>query len=116
MKITLAAAFSIQGNISQNMDKIEAVLRTHPDQDFVLFGEAFIQGFNSLNFNPDHDQQFALDHGDPPLRRLQEMAKTFHSGIGVGYFRFHAGKWTSNDLIISNSGEILLDYARMSPG
>ena len=116
MKITLAAAFSIQGNISQNMDKIEAVLRTHPDQDFVLFGEAFIQGFNSLNFNPDHDRQFALDHGDPPLRRLQEMAKTFHSGIGVGYFRFHAGKWTSNDLIISNSGEILLDYARMSPG
>lgn len=42
--------------------------------------------------------------------------KNGHSGIGVGYFRFHQGKWTSNYLIISNQGEILLDYARMSPG
>ena len=116
MKITLAAALSVNGNLSQNLNKIEAVLRAHPDQDFVLFGEAFLQGFNSLTFDPDHDQQWAVDHSDAPISWLRDLARTVHSGIGVGYFRFHQGKWTSNYLIISNQGDILLDYARMSPG
>lgn len=48
MKITLVAALSVNGNLSQNLNKIEAVLRTHPDQDFILFGEAFLQGFNAV--------------------------------------------------------------------
>lgn len=116
MKITLAAALSVNGSIPQNLNKIKAVLRAHPDQDFVLFGEAFLQSFNSLTFDPDHDRQWAVDHSDAPIGWLRDLARTVHSGIGVGYFRFHQGKWTSNYLIISNQGEILLDYARMSPG
>ena len=102
MKITLAAALSVNGSIPQNLNKIKAVLRAHPDQDFVLFGEAFLQSFNSLTFDPDHDRQWAVDHSDAPIGWLRDLARTVHSGIGVGYFRFHQGKWTSNYLIISN--------------
>ena len=91
MKITLAAAISVNGNLSQNLNKIEAVLHAHPDQDFILFGEAFLQGFNSLTFDPDHDRQWAVDHSDAPISWLRDLARTVHSGIGVGYFRFHQG-------------------------
>lgn len=116
MLITLASAVSATGQILRNLKQIEKILSEHPDQDFVLFGEAFIQGFNSLNFDSDQDRQFALDHDCEILQRLQSLAKTYNSGLGVGYLRFHNEVWTSNYLVISKQGEILLDYARMSPG
>ena len=67
MMIALAAVGFRNGDITYNKEKIKAVIRDHgyKQADIVLFGETFLQGFDSLSWNYDSDKSIAVKMNDP---------------------------------------------------
>ena len=58
MMIALAAVGFKNGDIAYNKEKIKTVIRDHGNKqvDLILFGETFLQGFDSLSWNYDSDK------------------------------------------------------------
>ncbi|MBQ9580267.1 MAG: carbon-nitrogen hydrolase family protein, partial [Lachnospiraceae bacterium] len=57
LRIALAAYKFINNDIEHNMGKIEKALKEVSGKvDLVCFGETFLQGFDSLNWNYGHDK------------------------------------------------------------
>ena len=63
MKCALAAAGFINGDIEYNKAVLADTLgKCAGKADAVIFGEAFLQGFDSLNFTAGHDSWLLMAH------------------------------------------------------
>ncbi|MBR1855928.1 MAG: hypothetical protein IJ803_02505 [Oribacterium sp.] len=69
MMIALAAVGFKNGDIAYNKEKIKTVIRDHGNRqvDLILFGETFLQGFDSLSWNYDSDKSIAVKMNDPVI-------------------------------------------------
>lgn len=116
MIISLAAVIQKKKDLAFNVRQIEKTVRSCQGSDFVCFGEAFLQGFDSLCWIPDQDRKIALASESPVLQNLRRLAAACKTGLAFGYYRLENGRISSNYQVISKTGEILADYQRMSSG
>ena len=76
MKCALAAAGFINGDIEYNKAVLADTLgKCAGKADAVIFGEAFLQGFDSLNFTARHDMAVAVSREGRVIHELCQLAK-----------------------------------------
>lgn len=118
MMIALAAVGFRNGNITYNKEKIKTVIRDHgyKQADIVLFGETFLQGFDSLSWNYDSDKSIAVKMNDPIIDEIRKTAKEYSVAVSFGYIEKTEGSLFSSQLTIDKNGEILDNFRRVSVG
>jgi N-carbamoylputrescine amidase len=116
MKIGLVSYLSKNRDISFNVQQIElAFKRSKGKVDLLCFGEAFIQGFDSLCWNYEIDKNIALSLSSNLISQLKKWSIQYGISLITGYIERDQEKLYSSCVVISN-GEIVHNYRRISKG
>lgn len=116
MRIGLAAYRSENGNIGFNLSQIEkALAATRGQVDLLVFGEAFLQGFDSLTWDPEKDLSTAVTADSAEMNRLRELSKEYGTAILTGYIEREGDRIYSSCAVILD-GAMICNYRRVSPG
>lgn len=117
MKYALAAAGFLNGDIGYNKAVLAGTLETYAGKaDAVLFGEAFLQGFDSLDFTARHDAAVAVSREAHVIHELCQLAKEHAAAVSFGFLEQDCGAFFSSQLTIDQTGRVLDLYRRVSPG
>ena len=117
MRIALASARIVDRDINYNLSQMERYMKEAKTNgaDLVCFGEAFLQGFNSLSWRYEEDRKIALS----PFSQEFMQIKTLTTKIGIdvlfGYNELEKDTLYSSCAMIAN-GEIIHNYRRISKG
>ena len=116
--IALAAVGFKNGDITYNKEKIKTVIREHGlrQADLILFGETFLQGFDSLSWNYESDKDIAVTIDDPVIDEIRETAKDYSVAVSFGYIEKNGDSLFSSQLTVGKDGEILDNFRRVSVG
>lgn len=117
MKIALACYQFKNNEIQANLQKLESGMKlaSSKQADLVCFGEAFLQGFDSLNWNYEHDKEIAVSQNDATNITIFELTIKYKVDIMFGYFEKDDQRIYSSEIIMSK-GKILYNYRRISKG
>lgn len=117
MRCALAALEFVNDATAQNLRTILSAMREYAGRaDLILFGEAFLQGFDAANFDPAHDSRLAITLEDPMIRRLREAARCHGVAVSFGFIEQDGPFFYSSQLTIDASGRVADHYRRVSPG
>jgi len=118
-KIALAAIKSIDFDITNNLLEIEKLIKKANDGDaeFLLLGEAVLNGFSGLEWDYEKDIEVnAIAQDSAIMQVLSESCKKKKIGIGIGYYEKSDGFICDSYIIINENGEIVINSRRMSEG
>lgn len=113
MKLSLAVSKFINADIEYNLAKIKEAYQRNDDVDMVCFAESFLQGFDALDFNFEHDKRIAISQDDLIIKELCRMTKGENRALSFGYFELCLGKIYSSYMTIFD-GEIINNYRRIT--
>lgn len=82
----------------------------------LCFGESFLQGFDSLSWNYEVDKNIAISIDSHHITEIAQCAKENSVAIAFGYPEYENEKIYSSYLVISDSGEIIFNFRRVSEG
>lgn len=117
MRCALAALEFVNHATAQNLRTILDAMREYAGRaDLILFGEAFLQGFDAANFDPAHDHEIAITLDDPAVKQLREAARRHRIAVSFGFIERDSRDFYSSQLTISAAGDIADHYRRVSPG
>lgn len=117
MKIVLAAQPVTNWNMEANLRTIlQAVHSFSGKADLILFGEAFLQGFDALCWDYEKDTALAVQPTDPVIARICQAARQAQIGISFGCFEKDSGLFYSSQFVIDASGKLIDIFRRVSPG
>jgi hypothetical protein len=118
MKIALAQANDATGDIKFNLQTLHKhVLRASESHaDAIFFGEAFLQGFDALNFDFGHDQTLAKSLDCPELYFIARLAHDRGIAIGLGFYRLDGEAIHSSYIVFDKNGSRVALYDRISSG
>jgi len=117
MRVALASCFFRNGEIAFNLAQAERFAREAAASGaaLVVFGETFLQGFDSLSWDWETDRAVALSQDDPPLRALARLSAETGTDICVGYVE-RDGESLYSSAALYSGGRLLRNYRRVSPG
>lgn len=118
MKIGLVSEIFQDGNIEYNINQIKRrmIECSKRNFDLICFGESFLQGFEGLSWEYHEDLTRACSQNDEIMRSLKELAISYKIAISFGYIERDEGTIYSSNIVISDDGEILNNYRRITPG
>lgn len=117
MKCALAAVGFLNKDIEYNKAILADTLKKCAGKaDVVIFGEAFLQGFDSINFTVEHDLAAAVSREDRLIHEICRMAKGSSIAVSFGFMEQDCGAFFSSQMTIDQSGRIIDLYRRVSPG
>lgn len=117
MRIALAALGFVNKDINHNkMVMIDTLNNLKNKVDIVLFGEAFLQGFDSLSFDYEKDKYIPLSIYSDVIREIIETAKNNQIAVSFGFIEKEDNKVYSSQLTIDSEGNIVNLYRRVSKG
>ena len=118
MKIALVAALSQTKEKEQNFERLKkwAYEARAAGAQLALFGEAYLQGFEALTFDYQHDILQCESLHSQLLARICAFAKEAGIGLGLGYYELHKGAIYASYLLVSGQGQVMANYRRVSPG
>ena len=117
MKYILMASGFKTKDINYNKNKIlEAIHTVAQKDDFLLFGESFLQGFDALSWNYEIDQHIAIEQSDAIIQEIQKACSSNQVNVSFGYFEKENESIYSSQITIGQDGNILDDYRRISKG
>ena len=116
MRIGLVSYRCENRNIEFNMGQIERAMKLSEGKaDLLCFGEAFLQGFDSLCWDYETDRRTALELSSGTISRLREWTVRYGVSLMTGYIEKDGGKLYSSCAVLSK-GEIVHNYRRISKG
>lgn len=116
MRIGLVSYRCENRNIAFNMSQIERAMKhSEGKADLLCFGEAFLQGFDSLSWNYEADQATALELSSETITRLRDWTVRYGVSMMTGYIEKDLDKLYSSCVVLSD-GEIIHNYRRISKG
>ncbi len=116
MKIGLVSCRSENGNTAFNLSQIECFLKLNAGKvDLLCFGEAFLQGFDSLNWDYEHDREVAVSRDSEIFERLKGWTVSYDTAIMLGYLERQQESIYSSCAVIAD-GVIIHNYRRISRG
>lgn len=104
---------SIDDYLNEILEKIHE--GSEKSCDLVIFGEAILQGFDSLNFDYKNDIEISLGESSREIAILKKACNDYKIGLGFGYYENFKGAIYSSYMVISDKGETILNYRRRSP-
>lgn len=116
MKIGLVSYEFINNDISFNISQIEKAMKSSQGKaDFLCFGESFLQGFDSLNWNYEHDKQIAISNTSPIMQKLCSMTMQYGVDLLFGYIE-KCGDSIYSSCAFIEKGKVTHNYRRISKG
>lgn len=116
MRFGLVSFQCENGNVSFNMRQIERALRENEGKvDVLCFGEAFLQGFDSLCWDYDTDKMIALERSSGPIGQLIRWTVEYGTALIIGYLEKDGDRLYSSCIVIAD-GEVVHNYRRISKG
>lgn len=117
MLVTMAAIGFRNGDTEFNKKQImNAIAEYAKRTDLILFGEGFLQGFDSLDWNFEHDRDIAIARTGDVIEEIALCAAKNNVAVSFGYFELDGKKIYSSQLVIDKSGTIIHNYRRKSVG
>lgn len=116
MKIGLASYEFINQNVPFNVSQMEkAMQKAQGAVDLLCFGETFLQGFDALNWNYEHDKLIAVDLKSDLMDRLCGLTLQYGVDLLFGYFEREDDRLYSSCAVIEK-GRLVHNYRRISEG
>lgn len=116
MKIGLAAYRFINNDVEYNLSQIKKALKSSKGKvDLLCFGEAFLQGFDSLTWNYESDKEAAISADSAEMKKLRRWSREFDAAILLGYIEKEKDKIYSSCAVLYE-GEMIFNYRRISVG
>ena len=116
MRIGLASYKCKNKDMAFNIRQIEKAMKAARDKaDALCFGEAFLQGFDSLCWDYDIDKNMAVPADSPTMRRLAELTKTYGMALMVGYIE-KTQEALYSSYVVLDGGKTVHNYRRISKG
>lgn len=116
MRIGLVSYRCKNKDLAFNLSQIERAMReTHEKADLLCFGEAFLQGFDSLCWNYEADREMALETTSGPILQLAQWTKQYHTALLTGYLERAQERLYSSCIVLAD-GKIIHNYRRISRG
>lgn len=116
MKIGLASYEFKNNDIAFNISQIEKAMKAARGAvDLLCFGEAFLQGFDSLCWNYENDRDVAVSSDSKIMQQLCDLTVQWGTDLLFGYIE------KENDSIYSScavivKGKLIHNYRRISKG
>lgn len=117
MKIALASARLVDGDIPHNLAQMERYMREAKgaDADLVCFGETFLQGFEALTWQYEEDRNMAVTTTSQEFARIQALTRDIGVDVLFGYNELAEESIYSSCALIAG-GELIHNYRRISKG
>lgn len=117
MKIALAAARHINRTIPYNLTKMEHFMRGSAEQgaDLVCFGEAFLQGFDCLDWDYETDRNMAISTQGDVFSHICTMSKEIGIDVLFGFIE-REGETLYSSAALIVGGKLFHLYRRISRG
>ncbi len=116
MKIGLAAYRFINNDTAFNLSQMEKAMKeVQGKADLVCFGETFLQGFDALSWDYEHDKEIAVTQDSEIIGKLAAMTCQYGVDLCFGYIEREGEKLYSSCMVIEQ-GNILHNYRRISKG
>lgn len=118
MKIGLASKEFINKDIEKNTNTIIKAMKEAKKNkvDMLCFGEAFLQGFDSLSWNYEDDRKIALSISASPIQKICNHSKDLKICISFGYIENFKDLLYCSYITINEYGKIINNFRRVSPG
>lgn len=117
MRVALAAVGFVTGDMEHNKNRIIRVLKsTSGLADLVLFGETFLQGFESLSWVYEKDKDIAVTQDSAVIGEIRAAAEQNRVAVSFGYVERDGESLYSSQLTIGNDGQTINNYRRISQG
>jgi len=118
LRVGLCAQLSETSNITANMARMEDMAGAARRQglDAIFLGEAYLQGFDSLRFQPEHDREIALGISSQPIEGIRKMARNHRLAVGFGFYELAHEIFYASYLVLDRFGDTLCHYRRLSSG
>ena len=118
MKIALASCEFKNNYPAFNRDQIVSNMRQCAEQgvDLVCFGEAFLQGFESLLWLYQPDTYIAVTQDSKLINTIRQAARDYKISVGYGYIELDGKAIYSSYMVIDKKGNTVSNYRRVSPG
>lgn len=116
MKVALIVN-EIKASIEENMKDIISYINKAGNENvnLIVFPEAAITGLNLTDI-PEEDIKLGLEMDSNEVKQICNAAKKSNLYVAIGILEKDENKLYDSLLIINNSGEIVLNYRRMSKG
>ena len=117
MKVALAALKSVNNDIEYNLRQIAdgCAHASNEEAKLVVFGEAFLQGFDALSWDFEKDKNIAVSQDGPQINYVRFLSNKYDIDILIGYYELDGDVIYSSACLISK-GTILHNYRRISKG
>lgn len=116
MKIGLASYEFINNDITFNLSQMEKAMKSVQGRaDLLCFGETFVQGFDALNWNYEHDRHTAISADSKIMKRLCSLTVKYQVDLLFGYIERESDGIYSSCAVIEN-GKLVYNYRRISKG
>ena len=116
MRIALASYRCENRDIAFNIRQIEKGMKDAKEKaDLILFSEAYLQGFDSLDWDHESDLRMAIARDSVVISRLIHKSEEYGIAVGFGYIE-KEGEDIYSSYIILSEGEIVYNYRRISKG
>ncbi len=117
MKIALAAV----GLKNKDVEYSKSVIIKHlcdfsGKADLIVFGEAFLQGFDSLKFEYETDKEMAVEASGEVISEIAMEAKKTKVAVSFGFMEKEGNRLYSSQITINQNGEMIDIYRRISQG
>ena len=115
--IALASKALVNGDVSANLSTMLDTMAEAAGRGaaLVCFGEAFLQGFDSLCWDYDTDRFMALTRDDTPIRRIREASRSLGVDVMFGFIE-REGEALYSSCRLVERGDVACCYRRMSRG
>lgn len=116
LSIALASYEFRNNDIDFNLKQIERALEEVCGKaDLLCFGEAFLQGFDSLTWNFNTDIKIAVSQNSPVICFICDLARRYKTDLVFGYIETDGTHIYSSCAVIE-SGRLSHNYRRISKG
>lgn len=117
MVFALASVSFVNNGIAFNLSQVNTYSRIASSNgaDLVCFGEAFLQGFDSLSWNYEIDKGIAITQDSLEMASVKHMSLDHHIDILLGDIEREQHNLYSSCALITE-GCILTNYRRISKG
>lgn len=118
MKLSASVQPSTLNKTEQNLTTLISEMKAARNRgvDLLLFGEAYLTGFEGMTFDYDSDIRKALAFDSVEIARIRNAARELDLAVGFGFHENDRGGIYSSYLVVGRHGEILCHYQRRSPG
>lgn len=113
MKIAMIPLKSTM-DLVENIKQIEALMPQYQGYDLLLFGEGYLQGYESLSFDYEKDIRKVSGLFSEEILELRRIARENCMALGFGFYENDKGGIYNSYLVLGKEGETLFKQQALS--